>query len=147
MAKKIAPVAMPGTQSNRTDQGLVDRVNRIQSDAKIQNAAGGTYNSRNTLNQIASGASTEVPQPTMPRLTGSQILGGYQSAGLMTPGNASTPLSNGALGGPGNGPEINNMPIQEQSDARDLAAAMYLANPTPQLRRIVEAFNELGPSA
>ena len=140
----IAPVSGVGDNSKRTDLGMVQR---IQSDAKIQNATGGTYGERQNLQQIAGGASTDVAQPNPPVMNPAQanpMLNGITAVPGNAPGPGDVPLSHGADGGPGAGSEVNRPPLDAQDPGAALARAMFLANPTSQLRRIVEAFNEEG---
>ena len=48
-------VPMPGAMTNRVD---LSRVQKIQRNAKIQNAPGGQYGARNDLQTLAQGAPT-----------------------------------------------------------------------------------------
>ena len=50
-----------GPDSKRTDKNISERVAKVQREAKIQNAVGGTYSQATQLQSIASGASTDVP--------------------------------------------------------------------------------------
>jgi hypothetical protein len=50
----------------------------------------------------------------------------------------------GVNAGDGPGSEVLMTPIDAPDQLSVLARAMYMANPTPQLRRIVEAFDEEG---
>jgi hypothetical protein len=59
----------------------------------------------------------------------------------MGSGNPNVPLSEGAAGGPGAGRSAQAIPVDDFNQGEALARAMYLANPTPQLARIVDAFN------
>ena len=147
MTLKPADVAMPGAQANRTDNTVVGRVQKIQRDAKFSEMAGGAYNTRNSNAQIvsqggvnmptASAVSSDVAAPTSASLANfiSPIdLNAVKTSGL--------PLSHGAQGGLGADASINMPPVDQIDNGEMLARAMYLANPTPQLRRIVESFNE-----
>jgi hypothetical protein len=143
----IAPIAMPGADSNRTDKGLLARVQRVQRDAKIQNASGGTYNERNTLNQLASGASTDAnaEQSSVAMPLGNGIPASnpaIQSETAFTPTDGSQPITSGVPYGGGPGPESLMPPVDTVDNGEILARAMYLANPTPQNRLLVEAYNE-----
>lgn len=144
---KPAKVAMPGADSNRTDNTVVGRVQKIQRDAKFSEMAGGAYNTRNSNAQIvaqggvnlptASAVSSNISQPTS-----AQIANRVPVIDLNQVKTGDTPLSNGAMGGPGADASINMPPVDQIDNGEMLARAMFLANPTPQLRRIVESYNE-----
>jgi hypothetical protein len=144
MAEVVSGVA---GGSKRTDKNVSERVSKIQREAQMQNAAGGSYGNRADLASIASGAPTNAPSAGLPSpqarpqgLNPSQL----GSSDAFAPGNANTPLSNGAAGGPGAGTEVLQTPVDSIDQTSVLLRAMYMANPTPQLRRMVEAFNEEG---
>ena len=144
MAEVVSGV---GAGAKRTDKNVSERVSKIVREAKMQNASGGAYGERADLASIAGGASTNVqtsglpsPQAAPQRLSPSQL--GPSDA--FAPGNPNTPLSHGAPGGPGAGPEALQTPVDAVDQTSVLLRAMYMANPTPQLRRMVEAFNEEG---
>jgi hypothetical protein len=135
----ISPVSGPGKFAKRED---LSRVKKIQREAKIQNATGGTYGQAGQLQDIASGASTNVsPVTAAPAPT----------AGLRmnTPiteiqGNGE-PVSQGAGGNtPGAGKEVLGQPVDGYDNSAMLARAMFAANPTPQNRRLLEAFLQEG---
>lgn len=150
MADNVAPIAMPNQQSNRTDKGLVQRVQKVQRDAKLNRASGGAYNARNTMNSLTVG--TDMPTTgsavskdinvAPPTRTGS----GVTPVGMFEPGSAmsGTPYSDGSPYGPGE--TSTNIPAPQAPDnGSALARAMLLANPTnPQLVAIVQAYNEAG---
>lgn len=134
----------PGRFARREDLG---NVKKIQREGKnIAEASGGPYGQRKDLQEISSGAPTSAPTPAgMGQPTGlSQI----PSVNAFAPGsgNQGVPLSQGAIGGPGAGPEILQAPVDDTNVGATLARAMYLANPTPQLQMLVEAFNQEGIS-
>jgi hypothetical protein len=54
------------------------------------------------------------------------------------------PVTAGVNAGEGPGSEVLMTPIDAPDQLSVLARAMYMANPTPQLRRILEAFEEEG---
>lgn len=145
----VAPVAMPGKDSNRTDKGLVQRVQKVQRDAKLNRASGGEYNARNSMNQTMVGtnipttASAVSQDVTMPSATSARSL---PPVDIFAPGSAldGTPYSQGAPTGPGD--NYTNVPnIQFPDSGSALARAMLLQNPTnPQLVAIVQAYNEAG---
>lgn len=152
MADKVAPIAMPGKASNRTDKGLVQRVQKVQRDAKLNRASGGAYNARNTMNSLTVGTnmattgsavSKDVVVPPVPPANPSSV---GQAVGMFEPGSAmaGTPYSDGAPTGPGN--NTTNIPYAQAPDSGSaLARALLLQNPTnPQLVAIVQAYNEAG---
>ena len=150
MVKNVAPIAMPGKASNRTDKGLVQRVQKVQRDAKLNRASGGEYNARNTANSLmvnsnmpttgsAVSQQVQVPQVQTPVPSGVQAIGAFE------PGNASNvPFSEGSPYGPG--ANSSNYPmVQAPDNGSALARALLAQNPTnPQLAAIVNAFNEAG---
>lgn len=150
MADNVAPIAMPNQQSNRTDKGLVQRVQKVQRDAKLNRAAGGTYNARNTANSLMVGSnmpttgSAVSKQVSMPPASAPSGIG--QTVGMFEPGSAlaGTPYSDGSPYGPGK--TSANIPTPQAPDnGSALARAMLLQNPTnPQLVAIVQAYNEAG---
>lgn len=127
----------PGKFARRDDLG---NVKKIQREGKnIAEASGGPYGQRQDLQQLSGGASTKVESATMPSAAATAV-------NAFAAGPEGTPLSNGALGGPGAGLEIQQSPVDETDVGAALARAMYLANPTPYLQMLVEAYNEEGIS-
>ena len=121
MANNVAPIAMPNQQSNRTDKGLVQRVQKVQRDAKLNRASGGTYNARNTMNSLTVGTnipttgsavSQDVNVTPPPPPPGS----GVKSVGMFEPGSAmaGTPYSDGSPYGPGK--TSTNIPSPQAPD-------------------------------
>lgn len=144
---KTADVAMPGAQSNRTDNTVVGRVQKIQRDAKFSEMAGGAYNTRNSNAQIVSQGGVNLPTASATsadiNTTSSGQLANFVSPiDLNAVKTSGLPLSHGANGGAGADASINMPPVDQIDNGEMLARAMYLANPTPQLRRIVESYNE-----
>lgn len=142
--KQDAP--MPGKFATRQDKNLVQRTQNIQRKAKIQNAAGGRYGERKANQEIAGGASTNVPsaESRIPIPQGNPLVGNLVTQDAFAQGNPDTPLSHGAPGGPGEDSRILRPVVDDINSGSTLARAMLMANPTPQLMRIVEAFNEAG---
>lgn len=132
----------PGVFARRNDLG---NVKKIQREGKnIAEASGGAYGERARNQQLASGAPTAVAAAdTIPA---GPMLSGLPNTEVFAPGTSGKPLSEGANGGPGAGTEVLEMPLTEQNLGASLARAMYLANPTPYLQLLVEAFNEEGIS-
>lgn len=133
-----------GANARRTDKNLSQRTQKIQREAKLQNASGGSYGERSNLEEITKGtlmaqtgsATSANPAPVAPKYT-------VQNA--FAPGNPSTPLTDGAGGNtPGRGPDALDMNTQSVDPGSVLVRAMYLAYPTPEMRRYVEAYNQDG---
>ena len=139
-----------GANAKRTDKNLSARLQKINRNAKIQNVAGGTYGERLALTELAQGASTETQQALPPVMSG----------GEMTPrGNMTVPpvvgafeptqrpnedVSAGAATGDGPGTDVLMTPVDAPDQLAVYARAMYAMFPSPQTRRIVEAFVEEG---
>ena len=130
-----------GKGARRTD---LDRAAKIQRDAKIQNAAGGAYGQRAELQGLAQGAPmAQAAAPTMP--TPTSVGGSVPTVGIFEPTRRpQEPLTAGVDVGDGPGSEVLMTPVDAPDQLATFARAMYMANPTPQLRRIVEAFEEEG---
>lgn len=130
-----------GANARRTDKNLSQRTQKIQREARIENATGGSYSERKTNTELAQGSATgttgsAVSQNAAPKYT-------VQNA--FAPGNPSTPLTDGAGGNtPGRGPDALDMNTQSVDPGSVLVRAMYLAYPTPEMRRYVEAYNQDG---
>ena len=140
-------VPMPSKFSNRTDNNLSQRTQNIQRKAKIQNVSGGAYGERKALQETASGAAMEnanTRESRIPVPQGNPLAANLRTQGAFDPGDPNTPLSHGANGGPGADSSINLPVVDDISNGSTLARAMLMANPSPQLMRIVEAFNEAG---
>lgn len=144
MAEVVSGV---GAGSKRTDNNVSERVSKIQREAKMQNAAGGSYGERANLTSIAGGAPTNAPTAGLasPQAQGQSFSPSQlPDSNVFAPGSQGLPLSHGAPGGPGAGAEVLQTPVDAIDQTSVLLRAMYMANPTPQLRRMVEAFNEEG---
>ena len=137
----IAPISGVGKNAKRTDRGMVQK---IQRNAKIQNASGGAYGERAEMQSIASGgamaatgsaASAGAPMPTTPAV---------QTVNAFAPGTPGVPLSHGAKGGPGGGESLQMTPVDSFNPDSMFVRALYAANPNSrQLMMMVEAYNEL----
>jgi hypothetical protein len=127
-----------GKGARRTD---LDRAAKIQREAKVQNATGGSYGQRAELTQLAQGA---------PMAQGMAIPTGMGTPPVPTVGifeptqRPNEPITAGVDVGPGPGSEALMTPVDAPDQLATFARAMYMANPSPQLRRIVEAFEEEG---
>jgi hypothetical protein len=135
-----------GANSSRTDNNVSERVAKIQREAKMQNATGGSYGQRAEVTSIAQGAPTNVPTPSMPAMPeGNPLAGTVDAVNAFAPGTQGAPLSEGATYGPGAGSEVLPTPVDAIDQGSVLARAMLMANPNSrQLRLMVEAYNELG---
>jgi len=125
----------PGKFARRNDLG---NVKKIQRDAKIQESAGGAYGQRAELQGLASGAPM-AQAPSQSMASAIPTVGAFEPT--QRPSEAVTA---GVNAGEGPGSEVLMTPIDAPDQLSVLARAMYMANPTPQLRRIVEAFDEEG---
>ena len=133
-----------GKGARRTD---LDRAAKIQREAKIQNASGGQYGQRAELTQLAQGAPMAQAVPVLPGVptptgTGTPPV---PTVGIFEPTQRpNEPITAGVDVGPGPGSEALMTPVDSPDQLATFARAMYMANPSPQLRRIVEAFEEEG---
>jgi hypothetical protein len=136
----IAPVSGVGKNAKRTDRGMVQK---IQRNARIENAAGGAYGERKEMKSLASAESTgptasaasaqPAPRPAV------------QVTGAFAPGSQSKPFTDGAGGNTaGAGPDELMANYQSSDPGAILVRAMYSMYPTPELRRYVEAYNAEG---
>lgn len=128
-----------GKGARRTD---LDRAAKVQRDAKIQRASGGSYGERTELAGLATGApmAKAAPMATM-----SPAAASIPTVGIFEPTTRpNEPITAGVDVGEGPGSEVLMTPVDAPDQLAAFARAMYMANPTPQLRRIVEAFEEEG---
>ena len=137
MVKQV--VSGVGANSKRTDQNLVSR---IQRDAKIQNASGGTYGERGELTALAQEGAAATIAPDATAVGMNPMVGGLPTTDAFLPGD-DRPTSSGAPGGPGeDGSNLSN-PIDAIDQTQTLARALLLANPDSiQLALIVDAYNQ-----
>lgn len=136
----IAPVSGVGKSAKRTDRGMVQK---IQRNAKIQNASGGAYGDRAEMQSIASGAATA---PTASAVSAQPApRPAVQVTGAFAPGSQDKPFTDGAGGNTAGATPDDLMANYQSSDpGAILVRAMYRMYPTPELRRYVEAYNEEG---
>ena len=146
MATKPSSVPMPAGQSNRIDLNPANRVAKINREAQIQNAPGAGYNVNNQLTQLTQGASTDVNTPVFPApSTSSYVNNMPPSVDMFAPGDQGRPITDGVDGGTaGLGSDSLNPSLAAPDQLGILARALYSANPTPQNRRLLEAFIEEG---
>jgi hypothetical protein len=137
----IAPISGVGKNAKRTDRGMVQK---IQRNARIENAAGGTYGERKDMKSLASAESTgptasAVSAQPAPRTAAVQVTGAF------APGSQGKPFTDGAGGNTAGATPDELMANYQSSDpGAILVRAMYKMYPTPELRRYVEAYNEEG---
>lgn len=128
-----------GPGARRTD---LDRAAKVQRDAKIQRASGGSYGERTELAGLATGAPMAKANPVASMSPASASI---PTVGIFEPTTRpNEPLTAGVDVGDGPGSEVLMTPVDAPDQLAAFARAMYMANPTPQLRRIVEAFEEEG---
>ena len=135
-----------GAGAKRVDKNNVERVQRIQKNAQIQNASGGAYGDRARNEGLAQGAPMDVPTPTMGMpVEQANVRPPMPSSDIFAPTSHNNPLSDGVDGGPGAGSNVLQTPVDSIDQGSVFARAMLAANPNSrQLRMMVEAFNELG---
>jgi hypothetical protein len=142
MVKEV--VSGMGANSSRTDKNPSSRAKKIQRDAKIGSASGGSYGSR------AENESLQSAQPTT--ATGSAVSqNAYpemskQLPNIFSPGNPDVPFTDGAgMDTAGRTPRDLVTPNLSSPDpGLVLISAMYAASPTPILRRMLEAYDQEG---
>jgi hypothetical protein len=139
----IAPVAGPGKFAKRKD---LSRVQKIQRDAKIENATGGSYGESLNLQQLSQGASTDTRKPIIsPTTSRSMPSAGLRMSPLDQMQNNAGPITDGAPGNTaGRQPHELDQPVDAPDQSAILARAMFAINPTPQNRRLLEAFQQEG---
>ena len=128
----------PGRFARRDDLGNVKKIQREGRD--ISEASGGSYGQRKDIQEISQGAPIDAVEATA---TGTNpAVGMLPSVDAFLPGDEK-PLSDGALGGPGRGESIQQVPVDAIDQTATLARAMFMANPDSViLANIVNAFNE-----
>lgn len=133
-----------GAGAKRTD---LDRAKKIQREAKIQNATGGGYGQRAELTQLAQGAPMpSAPAVNIPAPAPVNPLANLGSTDIFAPtARPEEPVSAGAGGNSeGASPDVLPTPVNAPDQLAVLARAMFAADPTPQNRRLVEAFMQEG---
>ena len=134
-----------GARSSRTDQNISERVAKIQREAKIENATGGTYTQAKTNKELAQGASTEMPSSVISPARTNTIATNVDTSFLNTVNPNPVTMTDGA---PGNtaGRQFEELPapVDAIDNNAALARAIYAIDPTPQNRRLVESFAQEG---
>ena len=134
---------MPGKLANRTDKNLSQRTQKIQRNARIENASGGAYGDRAEMQSLASGAPTSTPASAVSAQPAPRPA--VQVTGAFAPGSINKPFTDGAGGNTaGAGPDELMANYQSSDPGAILVRAMYSMYPTPELRRYVEAYNAEG---
>jgi hypothetical protein len=119
-------------------------VQKIQRNAKIENASGGSYGERKDMKSLASAESTGKTASAVS--AGDVVTAGTPVATVnaFAPGTQGLPLSHGAKGGPGANDKAQQTPVDSFNPDSMFVRAMYAANPESyQLMMMVEAYNEL----
>ena len=136
-----------GAGSKRVDKNNVERVQRIQRNAEIQQASGGAYGSRRIneddvanapIPPTGSAVSANITMPPPPRTVA-------PSTNIFDPNDPNDIFTNGAGGNTaGTSPDGLMARFNRPDAGYVLLAAMYQTNPTPELARMLEAYNEEG---
>ena len=134
-----------GAGAKRVDKNNVERVQRIQRNAEIQQASGGAYGSRRIneddvanapISPTASAVSSNITMPPPPVAPSTNIFDANDPNDIFT---------NGAGGNTaGTGPDELMSRFNTHDAGYVLLAAMYQTNPTPEIARMLEAYNEEG---
>lgn len=134
-----------GADAKRTDKNVSSRVAKIQREAKIQNASGGTYSNRADLTSIAGGASTEVSTPMPSGMPVGAIKSTPPNTNAFAPGTGDVnPLSDGSKIGPGRDASALPIPVTTPNPDSIFVRALAASNPeSRQLMMMVEAYNEM----
>jgi len=134
-----------GAGAKRVDKNNVERVQRIQKNAQIQQASGGAYGDRLRNESFVQQAPTDVSTPTMGMPSTQTPVNRGPSSDIFAPTTHNNPLSDGVDGGPGADSSGQQTPVDDIDQGSILARAMLAANPgSRQLFMMVQAYNELG---
>jgi hypothetical protein len=144
VAKEI--VSGTGKDARRTDKNISSRVQKIQRDANMKNATGGSYGESLNLQQLSQGASTSMKKPIIsPTTSRSMPSLGLNKSPLDQMQEGEVTMTDGAGGNTaGRQPSELDQPIDAPDQSAILARAMFAINPTPQNRRLLEAFQQEG---
>jgi hypothetical protein len=134
-----------GADAKRTDNNVSSRVAKIQREANVQNASGGTYGNRADLNSIASGASTTVSSPMPTGMPTGAVTSTPPNTNAFAPGTGDVnPLSDGSRLGPGRDASALPIPVTTPNPDSIFVRALAASNPeSRQLMMMVEAYNEM----
>ena len=144
MVKEI--VSGTGKDARRTDQNISSRVQKIQREANMKNTTGGSYGESLNLQNLAQGASTNMKKPIIaPTTSRTMPSAGLRMSPLDQMQNDAGPITDGAPGNTaGRQPNELDQPVDAPDQSAILARAMFAINPTPQNRRLLEAFQQEG---
>lgn len=144
MAKEF--VSGAGAGAKRTDLNISSRVQKIQRNANMKNTTGGSYGESLNLQQLAQGASTNIKKPIInPSTSRSMPSLGLKMSPLDQMQEGEVTMTDGAGGNTaGRQPFELDQPIDAPDQSAILARAMFAINPTPQNRRLLEAFQQEG---
>ena len=136
-----------GAGAKRVDKNNVERVQRIQRNAQIQSASGGAYGDRMRnessvqdapITPTGSAVSSNITMPPPPRTVA-------PSTNIFDANDPNDIFTNGAGGNTaGTGPDGLMSRFNTHDAGYVLLAAMYQMSPTPELARMLEAYNEEG---
>ena len=133
-----------GAGAKRVDKNNVERVQRIQKNAQIQQASGGAYGERLRNESLVQQVPTDVPTPAMGMPPAQTPVSRGPSSDIFASTNHGRALSDGAKGGPGDDDSGQQTPVDNVNQDAVFARAMLAANPgSRQLFMMVEAFNEM----
>jgi hypothetical protein len=134
-----------GARSSRTDQNISERVAKIQREAKIENATGGAYTQAKTNKELAQGASTEMPSSVISPARTNTVATNVDTSFLNTVNPNPVTMTDGAPGNTaGRQPEDLPAPVDAPDNNALIARAMFMMDPTPQNRRLLESFQQEG---
>jgi hypothetical protein len=143
MVKQV--VSGVGKNSSRTDQNVVERTQRVQREATMANATGAARGSLKINRELSQGGDMATTASAVSANTPMPTISGTNVTNVFAPGDPNTPLTDGAGGNTaGVGPDALNANFISSDPGSILIRAMYLASPSPELRRMVEAYNEEG---
>jgi len=133
-----------GAGAKRVDKNNVERVQRVQRNAQIQQASGGAYGDRLRNESLVQQAPTNVPTPPTGMPPTQTPVNRGPSSDIFAATSHNNPLSDGAKGGPGADSSGAQTPVDSVNQDAVFARAMLAANPgSRQLFMMVEAFNEM----
>lgn len=141
--KKGMRVSGMGKNASRTD---LDQAQRVMREAKLSEAVGGPRGQRLELQNLSSQGAMATTASAVSADTALTTGRTIPNIGAFEPTTKPEEVVSTGAGGTsdGAGPEVLMTPVDAPDQAAAFARAMYMTYPTPQLRRIVEAFEEEG---
>lgn len=134
-----------GKDAKRTDKNVSERVEKVQREAKIQYATGGPYSQASQLQGLVQGASTEVPSAVLAPARVNTVATNVDTSFLNTVNPNPVTMTDGAPGNtPGRQPEELPAPVDAPDNNALVARAIFMMDPTPQNRRLLESFQQEG---